>query len=212
MGTDNLYHRRKPTAITDLKREQRNRKKYERILILCEDGKSAPYYLDSFCNNFHLKNITIKGMGVSPLKIVEAAIAELKSYDRVYCHFDQDTHADYKQALDRVVANQKNYKKIYAITSVPCFEYWILLHYRDSSKPYKAAGSKSAGDRLESEVKIYIPDYHKGHKSIFEITKPYLDLAIDRANRIDAQQKTAGTDNPSTKMHELIEYLIRSKK
>ena len=189
MGTENRHHKRKQTKIADLKRKQRNREEYELILILCEDGKSAPYYLDSFCNSCNLKNITIKGLGVSPSRIVDVAVEELENYDKVYCHFDQDTHADYKKALDRIAALQKNKKQLYAITSVPCFEYWLLLHYLDSSKPYKAAGEKSAGDQLERELKNHIPNYHKGHKSVFEITKPYLNTAMDRAKKLMPNKK-----------------------
>jgi hypothetical protein len=108
----------------------------------------------------------------------------------------------------------KNSIPIYEVISVPCFEYWLLLHFVDSTRPYNRVGSKSAGDLLLSEVRGHIQDYNKGHRSIFEITKPNLKIATTRARKFLIQQTESSTDNPSTNMHELVEYLsnIKTKK
>lgn len=211
MGTDNLHHRRKQQKSTELKRKNKQQEAYEAILIICEDSKSGKYYLEAFSESLGLTNITVK-FGGTPWPIVKFASKEIGNYDKIYCVFDRDEHADYDRALDKIIALQNNGKCIYAITSIPCFEYWILLHYGDSSHPYRKKGNKSAGDQLESKIKKdCIPDYHKGHKNIFEITKKHLRTAIDNAKRINIQQKKAGTDNPSTNMYELIEYLLSLK-
>jgi hypothetical protein len=57
-------------------------------------------------------------------------------------------------------------------------------------------------------VKDHIPGYDKGHKEIYDITKDKIDSAIKRAKRVDRQQESIGTDNPSTKFYRLVEYLM----
>ncbi|HHT9962479.1 TPA: RloB domain-containing protein, partial [Legionella pneumophila] len=60
---------------------------------------------------------------------------------------------------------------------------------------------------LLSEVKTHIGNYDKGQKNIYELTKSSLQIAISRAKRINLQNKKIDSDNPSTNMYELVEYL-----
>lgn len=222
MGTENLHHKRKQRTRDSFKRKISRRDTYDVVLIVCEGKKTEPYYLKAFCDDRKLNsaNIKVVGVGADPLKIVDHALKEFnetKDYDRVFCVFDKDQHATYQDALHKIKTLReriKNVIPIYGITSVPCFEYWILLHFVDSARPYNRAGKKSPGDLLLSEIKNYIKDYHKGHKDIFNVTKHKLKIALDCAKKIYAQQEENGTDNPSTNMYELIEYLenIKNKK
>jgi len=61
-------------------------------------------------------------------------------------------------------------------------------------------------------VKKYIKGYSKGYSKLYEQTKQYLPVAIDRSKKVLQQQEANGTDNPSTRMHELMEYLDQIKK
>lgn len=220
MGSDNLHHKRKQRTQDSYKRKISQRSSYEVVLIVCEGKKTEPYYLMEFCDSLKLNsaNIKIIGTGVDPLKLVEYAEQEFnasKDYDRVFCVFDKDQHSNYQNALNKVRLlreRSRNSIPIYSITSVPCFEYWLLLHFIDSTRPYHKTGSKSSGDLLLSEISNHIKNYYKGHVNIFEMTKEHLETAINRAKRICEQQASHGTDNPSTNMYELIEYLRSIKK
>ncbi|HDZ61640.1 MAG TPA: RloB domain-containing protein [Nitrospirae bacterium] len=80
--------------------------------------------------------------GSSPISVVKHSKERYNeekrtgdAFDRVFCVFDKDSHESYTRALDEVEkAKPKNIFK--AITSIPCFEYWLLLHYEFSTKPF----------------------------------------------------------------------------
>lgn len=165
------------------------------------------------CNELKLSNVKIFGEGLDPLSIVNQALDNLRmeKCDTAYCVFDQDEHSTYRNALRKIEENKINSINILAITSVPCFEYWILLHYERTSRSYKRSGKKSAGHQLITAVKKHIPLYSKGCKNIYKTTKPYLSTAITNAKLIDKEQIQNGTDNPSTQVYQLVEYLNQIK-
>lgn len=226
MGTDNLHHKRKARKSNSLKRKIEKRDPYDLVLIVCEGSKTEPNYFRSLCDEYQLNTANIEIMpcksGNDPLSIVGFSIEKFngnkeKDYDRVYCVFDKDQHPNYLEALNKIKENYSKKKKsipIYAINSVPCFEYWLLLHFEETLRPYKQSqpGSKSAGTQLKSELKRYIKDYDVGYKNIFGETKSNLNIAITRAKKIDKQQQKNNTDNPSTKVYLLAEYLMGIKK
>ncbi len=45
------------------------------------------------------------------------------------------------------------------ILSVPCFEYWFILHFCYTCSPFLPSGNKSAADNVVSELKKHLPDY-----------------------------------------------------
>lgn len=218
MGSDNIFHKRKHQSIRALERKKKIREQYETVLIVCEGKKTEPYYFKAYRDDLKLNSayVEVLGEGADPLYIVRKAISLCSDndYDRIYCVFDKDEHPKYNEALSKITGLRSRVKKplpIYAIPSVPCFEYWLLLHFVDNAKPYIRNGSKSAGDQLCSELKTHIRDYQKGQKDVFHKTKMKLTEAIKRAKRINAEQKKCGNDNPSTFVYELLEYLEQIK-
>lgn len=183
-----------------------------RVLIVCEGKKTEPFYFEElrkFCK-LGRDSVEIVGVGANPTSIVKFAEErhqerkrEDASFDKVFCVFDKNSHTDYRRALARI-ANKANFE---AIVSVPCFEYWLLLHYNDSTKPYQKAGGKSACDRVISDLAKHIPDYRKGERGVFAFVEKELATAITNAKRTLAAARKAGTDNPSTTVHILIEHL-----
>lgn len=215
MGSENLFHTRKQKSINSLKREKSKREPYDTVLIVCEGEKTEPNYLKGLCDELKLNtaNIKLLGLGVDPLNIVDYALESNRSqsYDRIYCVFDKDQHSRYEKALLKVESESKNGVSIFSIASVPCFEYWLLLHFEHTSKPYSSVGDRTAAACLKNQIKKYIPNYSEGHKSIFELTKKKLPLAIKRAKIINQNQRVQ-VDNPSTNFHELVEYLQALKR
>lgn len=212
MGSDNLYHKRKQEAYKSLKRTIIKREQYKAVLIVCEGMKTEPNYFTGLCESLKLNraNIQIKNCpnGNDPLNIAKYAFDKKGDYDCIFCVFDKE-HTTYQTALEKLKTHnqKKRVTPILAITSVPCFEFWLLLHFVDTTKPYNQKGNKSPADQLMSELKAYIPGYSKGHESIFEKTSHLLESAITRAKRIDELQKQNGTDNPSTKVYQVVRYL-----
>lgn len=81
--------------------------------------------------------------------------------------------------------------------------YYILY----TTKPYIGTDKKSSADNVISELKQYIPNYEK-NVNIFNLIKNNLSFAISNARRANEVAKKTSTDNPSTKIVDLVEYLI----
>lgn len=121
-------------------------------------------------------------------------------YDRVYCVFDRDEHNNYFDALRRISI----LPKFFAATSWPCFEIWILLHFKYSTAP------QNRHDAF-AEVKKHYPAYAKGCKTVFDDLAHALERAVQRAERLQGENEKNGSVNPATRMHELITYLMGLK-
>lgn len=220
MGSDDLYHKRKARQTTKLQRSKAKRSSYDVVLIVCEGAKTEPFYLKGIRDFFRLNNANIKicgkECGTDPLSIVNFAIETYKKdpiFDRVYCVFDRDRHVTFNTALEKVrLTRLPHGGKLFAVPSVPCFEYWLILHYKFTTKPYAATGCSSVCDQVIRGLKKHIGGYDKGNQDIFLITKDKLDTAIANSKSVKKFHETSGTDNPSTLMHELVEYLRELKK
>lgn len=217
MGSDDLFRKRKTRGSADLKRKKAKRSSYDKVLIVCEGEKTEPNYFRELIIHYELNtaNVEIDGRcGSSPRNVFQRAVKlydEEKSkgdpFDRVYCVFDKDTHATYEEALDSI--KRKKPRGVFLhTTSVPCFEYWVILHYNPTTKPYRSNGKKSAANNVESElIKNYLPTYQKGKKGLFGFLLRDLDFALANAKRINRQAEQNDTDNPTTEIGELVEYL-----
>lgn len=219
MGTDDLFHKRKQRRAASLQRKRALKAPYDRVLIVCEGAKTEPNYLREIRDTYRLStaNIDICGeeCGSDPLSVVNYAIRKFHQdpdYDRVYCVIDRDKHATFDAAIDKLRQTMLGKKVSFtAITSVPCFEFWLLLHFGYTTRQFCAPGNASNCELVIAELNKEgrIPGYNKGARNIFALTKDKLPDAIKHARRLQQHNKATGTNNPATNMHELVEYLIR---
>ena len=216
MGSDDLHKKRKARIARDLERRKSRRAPYDRVLVVCEGSKTEPNYLQELIDFLELNsaNVEVDGSsGSSPISVVQHAKSRyaeerLKNdaFDRVFCVFDKDTHASYAQALDEVSRSVP--RRVFSfINSIPCFEYWLLLHFVFSTRSYAGAGAKSACARLIEELHRYIPGYSKGASGLFKDLMGQTDQAVAFSKRALQEASRNGTDNPTTVMHKLVEYL-----
>ena len=154
-----------------------------------------------------------RSCGSSPSSVLEHALrlweAEKSTenpYDRVYCVFDKDSHPSYKTTLDKI-ASPKFKGKFYAAQSVPSFEYWLLLHFTYTTKPYTRSGKFSSGDLVLKDLKNNFPQYAKCNKDVFTALKSRLESAKANAAKSLENAVRDGTDNPTTHVHKLVDYL-----
>ncbi len=211
---DQLFKKRKVRDARSLRRKRAKRSPYDMVLIVCEGEKTEPNYLKALIDDFRLNTANVvvakNTAGSSPREIVDFALKEYrkeKEYDRVYCVFDKDRHTTYVSALDRIkrVRMGKGHS-IRAITSVPCFEFWLLLHFVYTTKQFDS-GPGSICANVIADLKHHIPNYIKGDVDIYRITREKLDIAIRHSKKVVIHCETGETDMPSTMMHELVEYL-----
>lgn len=216
MGSDDLHHKRKAKAERELSRRKSKRSSYEKVLIVCEGEKTEPNYFNEQVNHYKLNsaNVAVDGScGSSPKSVFERAkeLAQIEesrgdAYDRVYCVFDKDSHSSYAQTLVDIDSH-KSCSKFLAVTSVPCFEYWLLLHFQYSTKPYHSSGKSSIADQVIKDLKVFITNYSKGDNAIFTQLLGQLEFAKQNAIRANKTANSNHTDNPTTLVHELVEYL-----
>lgn len=235
MGSEDRFKKRKAAQAAQLKRQHAKKSGKDTILIVCEGAKTEPIYFRVLLRHFELQDrvrseeilVDDRGTGLDPSKLLEHAKKlffdkrnEGMTYDRIYCVFDKDCHAKYAEACKAIDGQPLSEKRggkeskterlaeMTAITSVPCFEVWLLFHFTNSSAPFHASGKKTPCEQVIDKLSKYpgFKNYKKGAGNAFENTKDDLDTALANAEKIWWQKDTNG-DNPSTRVFELVAYL-----
>lgn len=220
MGSDNLFHKRKAKNAKSLQRKRARRAAYKKLLIVCEGEKTEPNYFEDAREYYSLNtvNVEVRGdCGSDPMSIVNFAKERYRAekdagdpFDEIYCVFDKDGHTTYARALNALASSTPK-DTYFTINSVPCFEYWLLLHFAYTARPYTSLPGSSSGDQVLGELTNYIPDYEKGRRTIFTEIVGHLEQAKIFAERALRESERSQTDNPSTRVHELIEVLQNLK-
>lgn len=196
-------------------RVRKVRKQKSKILIAAEGkNKTEKTYFSNFEDGKKSYNITYaRGNNTDPLKLVKMLIKEidelkldLQDDDVAYCIFDTDVDPNKNKIIEEAIQlARKNNIKI--ITSSPCFELWLLLHY-----DYTTANMDS--EEVIKRLKEYYPKYEKNINIYPDIIKE-IDLAIDRAKKLEKYQtdnnRRIGTveANPNTEVYKIVEYLMK---
>lgn len=231
--SDKLFQRNKK-KVEDLKRKQV--KQAAVILAVCEGETEGDYIRHlrkawEIENKIHLIDATqhvcldtfseigkapptISGVdyGSSPISVVDYAVAvaekrktPFKPYEHIFCLFDKDDPAKYIEACQRKKAVRGG--QVLKITSVPCFEYWLLLHFEKTDSPL---GSES---NTIKRLREHITDYSHTNKRIdldrFKLLSAdnHIDNAIKWSELLFNKQSELNTDDPTTKMFELMKRL-----
>jgi hypothetical protein len=116
-------------------------------------------------------------------------------YDKVWIVTDVDQHPNLENTLEMARAN-----KIYVALSNPCFELWLILHFRESPGMI----SRHAVQKL---VKKMIPDYAKSIE-FSQCEQGYFD-AVGRAEKLDEKASECEDPrmNPTTNVYQLTESI-----
>lgn len=225
MGSDNLFHKRKARTADNLARKEAQRQECPKILIVCEGEKTEPHYFNEVVDHYELPtaNVSISGQcGSAPRSVVDHGLTlfaqEKKTFpknpfDRVYFVFDCDQHETYDEAMRTIrEREQKQKDTFFAITSVPSFEFWLLLHFEYTTTPFKATGKTSSGNAVLKALKVHMPKYEKGNQNTFAELLPRLATAKANAKKVNTYAKDHKTDNPTTLVHVLLEFMQNMKK
>ena len=137
-----------------LRRNNTLREPKPRILIVCEGTETEPQYLKAFYRQTRNRavDVEIVGEGATPKTLVERALLRKKiaekeakrrgeeylKYRDVWCVFDIDQHPYVDDARQQARDNGIN-----LAISNPCFELWLLLHFRDHNGQYRTPQTSS---------------------------------------------------------------------
>lgn len=216
MGSEDLFHKRKARESALLQRQKLERARNKRWLIVCEGTKTEPHYFRELLEDLGIRHQVVRiapNDGVSPDRVVAHALALYDedaqggdAYDMVYCVFDRDTHTTFDAAVRRTKDLRAEGKPLEAVTSTPCFEFWLLLHFGYTDQPFHAAGKKSVGDQVVTSLKTKqgFSKYGKGQKGIYARLKGKLDDALGYAEQLRNHCIATGSINPATDIDKLI--------
>lgn len=222
------------------------------ILIVTEDETGGLFYLQdlSYHLGLHTQVEAVSSEYSDPLNVVQQTIKKAKytttnkqiAYDDVYCLFDGDvwyrggkTQARVNQAID--LAQQTTFRKgektvpLRALVSTPCFEVFLLLHFRETLPGLytvqHASGRQSLCLGVERDVdaamqRAISQRYHKTRRYDFKgVFASRVHDACDRSQQDDRMRQRLRTnppnppapfENPSTQVHDLVAVLLHMAK
>lgn len=172
------------------------------ILVVCE-GTTEREYLEGFkdvCSNPRV-NVRFRPRQGAPITMIDYAVDERRNVelrDEVWCVFDIDQHHHLPVVRERARQNG-----VELTISNPCFELWLLLHFRNSpSAPLVSA--------LQAMLKQCLPGYDK-HVDYPRDYAAYYEHAVKRAQRLDSEAEALGEAgrNPMTAVWRLTESIRR---
>ncbi|MFR9723842.1 RloB family protein [Streptomyces sp. MS19] len=192
-----------PRFESDLRRRGTARRTArERVLVVCGAKATEADYLNGLVR--HLSNpavtVRVKTKPGSPSQLVAHASdlwnQDRDGFDQVWCVTDVDEYTDLDQAL--AAAHRAG---IGLAVSNPCFELWLLLHFRDHTAycpNYRA---------LRAALAKHLPRYDKARLDFRDFASGW-QAAVPRARQLAPEDKEHGV-NPATGVWRLVEQITR---
>ena len=195
----------------NLRRQRPQREPYDRVLIACVGERTETQYFQELRDAWGIStaNVVIVPSHLDPMGLVKLAKQRKQrerrigeDYDRIYCVFDHDDQERFEPASQ--VAENAGF---HLARSWPCFEFWFLLHFEYTRRPFERSGGRSKCDNCISALKRHLPGYAKQGKGKFLELEERLNEATNRADQALADAKRTEERNPCTEVHELVRYL-----
>ena len=169
------------------------------IIIVCEGRKTEPNYIRALVEYIKINHASVKiehgNDKPTPQQLVQKAREKMADYgytegiDKTFIVCDTENHTSLEAAKQDAKGNN-----ITLITSNPCFEYWILLHFENTTKPYENCSSLT---KYLKEKYTYKKDGTYKNGNFLSLINNNLDHAINRANQIKQNSDyTSGSDMP----------------
>ncbi|MFI6762159.1 RloB family protein [Micromonospora sp. NPDC050417] len=193
-----------------LERRRGTRSERSRILVVTEGKVTEPQYFRGLAQyvkatGVDIRALDIVGLGRDPLRIVLEAVRLRKEgqnrdlgndgYDSAWCVIDVDRH----DTLSNAISLARREKISIAITN-PCFELWILWHFKDRTVNIQS-----------SELRRLLRPYGCADKKLprdfaYVNYRDAVRRASVQANTVEDVQ--AIPMNPGTGVHVLVSALI----
>lgn len=203
--------RRQPLSISSLVRKQGNRQPRKCVLVVCGGTETEPKYFCSLRRELKLTNVEVRveGKPRDCLSVVDRAIAIIEEakqngqpLDEIWCVLDVENLRDNPQFGGAV--NKARAHKIELAISNPAFEYWYLLHFKETARPFR-----DATDLFNSLRDADCLPYYEKNLNVFDQLYKHTAIASKRAVRILKNHPDRNTEfpNPSTWVFRLVESL-----
>ena len=216
----------KPPKKSDLgKSWMKNRRDKARMiqpeyhLIASEGTETEPQYFGAIQRIINSKyrdriQLKVEGIGDNTVNLLMKARQYVQNNGIVFKHvwIVYDTDDFLAENIDMVAQLCEEYstqgETIYhAVWSNQCVELWYLLHfmYMDTDIDRSRYWPKLS-DCLKN---MGAGSYEKNRPDMYEVLRPYMDIAIANAKRLDKQNegRKPSESAPGTKVYELVEML-----
>lgn len=204
-------HRQARRQQRKLERRRASRQGMSAILIICEGQETEPNYIEGLCESHRVNRAAVDlrrgDRATDPVSLVRKARQIFErdpTFDRVFVVCDGDGNVDdaRKLAAQRLRSKDRSPLTVELIVSRPSIEFWLLLHFEYSSRPYR-----SAAEAIEV-LRGHLPIYDKSDRRIFEAVAPGLQQAIANTSRLTRELRAAGSASPDSDFAVLAEVLL----
>lgn len=190
----------------------------KRGLILCE-GETEENYFNGLIYQpkykrkfqsisirvFKPKNHSPYGMVKEAKRMIGIAKSEKNPYDFVWVMFDKDGHAKIPEAFESARTSPT---EINIAFTIPCFEYFVLLHFDKTTKPFT-----KCDDVIHQIKKNWLPNYEKA-TNIFDILLPkkndglaHSEWVVNQFNEEIQSGKRIYELSSYSNIHDLVNFL-----
>ena len=184
------------------------------ILIAAEGPTEVKYFKGLAERNINLRITAVSDTKTKPYQIVDYCKVKMKEYgidlkkgDVAFSVFDVDNNS--LEDLIRAVRKAEEYG-IRIVVSNPCFEIWLLLHFREHQIPLIDK------DRINEELRECGIDFHK-NTDYRDVLTPLRSTAMFNSKKIAEE---LGLETPyhffdtvySTNVHKVIELIDEMKR
>lgn len=185
-----------------------------RVVVLTEDTAGVRDYLEERFIPLKDRALAIdvkvisgrrpdaRSLFIEAKSLVEGGTDALRRADYVFLVFDRDSQlGHFRRARHQAAQNVR----LEACATVPCFEYWFLLHKNYDLTPYK-----NAADVIRALEKVYKVSYRKSGMPMMGImTQAGGDEAEARSRALKGRTEIAATEaeEPWTEIDILLEQI-----
>jgi hypothetical protein len=202
--------RRRPPR---LGRRPASRDPKAKIIVVCEGKNTEPSYISSLvkdCGASSVIDLVLKGGAGVPLSVVrrtrellQSSAGEFSAHDQAWAVFDRDIHPGFDQAINEAAAGN-----ISVAFSNPCFELWIILHYRDQDAPAQRS-------ELQRMLKRLMPKYDPNKSKLidFATIRDAVEAAERRAEAMERRRsdERSPRGNPCSTVYKLTREIRRHR-
>jgi hypothetical protein len=185
------------------------------MLIVCEGRETEPNYIRGLCLGLHVNPAAVTLLDgdtvTDPVGLVRKAQKSFTAdgyFDLAYvvCDGSRSALARARQLAERNLVNaERRRTRVQLIANHPSIEYWLLLHFEYTARPFNTAA------QVTTELRAHLTDYAKSDRDIFAKVAGGVDLACARAQKLKEDLASSGATSPDTDMHLLVEQLRRMK-
>jgi hypothetical protein len=194
------------------------------FLIVTEGTVTEPVYFELLRESLQLSTVTVKvmpGKASDPRHVIQSAadevkklakrvkrkrlaVTELEKFDQVWAVIDTDVAT--RQGFWNDVVQKARDLNVMLAHSTPCFEYWLLLHLRMTTR-----GDLIDGGTTKSAFRAELGrDYSTNRETTEDALKfllPKWPIAVKNAQQVRQHHETGGTPspaNPSTEVDRIV--------